>query len=130
MSRVCDLVPRVSFGRFFSIDLEYADDTILHSTSYSQLKDALGIYSEYAERLDLQVSWTKTKFMHVMDGLDPPPLRLGSDIVEPVKSFVYLGSIDKHQLCSLYGNHSGGTKPSQDVAPDLQLRCTLHPALF
>lgn len=36
-----------------------------------------------------QIKWTKTKFMH---GQDPLPLQLGNNIVEPVKSFVYLGS--------------------------------------
>ncbi|KAG7503735.1 hypothetical protein JOB18_043998 [Solea senegalensis] len=31
--------------------------------------------------------------MYVGDRPDPPPLRLGNNIVEPVESFVYLGSI-------------------------------------
>ncbi|CAM4466358.1 unnamed protein product [Leuciscus chuanchicus] len=93
MSRVCERVPGVSFGSYHLTDLEYADDTILLSTSYSQLRDALGIYSEEAEKLGLQVSWTKTKFMYVGDRPHPPSLRLGNNIVEPVKNFVYLGSI-------------------------------------
>lgn len=93
MFRVCERIPGVSLGNYHLTDLEYADDTILLSTSYSQLRDALGIYSEEAARLGLQVSWTKTKFMYVGDGPDPPPIHIGSDIVEPVKSFVYLGSM-------------------------------------
>lgn len=36
---------------------------------------------EEAEQLGLQVLLTKIKFMHVGDGLDPPPLQLGNDIV-------------------------------------------------
>ncbi|XDV50755.1 hypothetical protein PO909_019770 [Leuciscus waleckii] len=93
MSRVCERVPGVSFGSYHLTDLEYADDTILLSTSYSQLRDALCIYCEEAEKLGLQVSWTKTKFMYVGDRPHPPSLRLGNNIVEPVKNFVYLGSI-------------------------------------
>lgn len=93
MSRVCERVPGVSFGNSHLTDLEYADDTILLSMSYSQLRDALGIYREEAEKLGLQVSWTKTKFMYVGDRLHPPSLQLGNDIVEHVKNFAYLGSI-------------------------------------
>ncbi|KAL1246814.1 hypothetical protein QQF64_034817 [Cirrhinus molitorella] len=92
MSKVCERVPGVPFGSYHLTDLEYADNTILLSTSYSQLRDALDVYSEEAEKLGLYVSWTKTKFMHVGDGPDPPPLRFGDNIVEPVKNFVYLGS--------------------------------------
>lgn len=92
MSRVCERVPRVSFDSYHLTDLGYADDTILLGTSYSQLKDDVGIYSEEAKHLSLQVSWTKTKFMYVGDGPDPPPLRL-DNIIEPVKNFEYLGSI-------------------------------------
>ncbi|GAA6087975.1 gamma-aminobutyric acid receptor subunit alpha-2-like [Tachysurus ichikawai] len=54
MSRVWERVPGVSFGSYHLTDLEYADDTILLSTSYSQLRDALAIYSEEAEKLGLQ----------------------------------------------------------------------------
>ncbi|KAL1268493.1 hypothetical protein QQF64_033856 [Cirrhinus molitorella] len=82
----------VAFASYHLTDLEYADDTILLSTSYSQLRDALDVYREESEKLGLYVSWTKAKFMHVGDGPDPPPLRFGDNIVEPVKNFVYLGS--------------------------------------
>ncbi|KAL1276258.1 hypothetical protein QQF64_035881 [Cirrhinus molitorella] len=75
MSKVCERIPGVPFGSYHLTDLEYTDDTILLSTSYSQLRDALDVYSEEAEKLGLYVSWTKTKFMHVGDGPDPPPLR-------------------------------------------------------
>lgn len=74
---------------YYLTDLEYTDDTIL-LTSYNQLRDALDIISEEAEKLALCVSWTKTKFMHVSAGPDPPSLWLCNYIVEPVKNFVYL----------------------------------------
>lgn len=92
MSTVCERVPRVSFGSYHLTNLEYADGTILLSTSYSQLRGNLGIHSKEAEKLSLHVSWTKTKFLYVDDGPDPPPLQLGNDTDEPVKSFVYLVS--------------------------------------
>ncbi|KAB5523698.1 hypothetical protein PHYPO_G00155510 [Pangasianodon hypophthalmus] len=43
MSKVCERVPGVPFGSYHLTDLEYADDTILLSTSYSQLRGALAI---------------------------------------------------------------------------------------
>uniref|UniRef100_A0A3B3HVR8 ribonuclease H n=1 Tax=Oryzias latipes TaxID=8090 RepID=A0A3B3HVR8_ORYLA len=93
MSRVCEQVPEVSLGNYHLTDLEYADDTILFSTSLSQLKLALSIYSREAKKYGLMVNWTKTKFMHVGDDPDPPLLQLGNNVIEPVKSFTYLGSI-------------------------------------
>lgn len=93
MSKVCELVPGVTFGDYHLTDLEYADDTILLTSSYSELKDAPGIYSAEAKKLGLTVSWPKTRFMYVGDGPDPPPIQLGDNIIEPVKSFIYLGSI-------------------------------------
>ena len=53
--------------------------SILLSSSYSQLRDTLGIYTEEAEKLDLHLGWTKTKFMYVGDGPDPLPLQLGNN---------------------------------------------------
>lgn len=88
MSGVCERVPGVSFSNY-----HLTDDTVLLSTSYGRLRDTLGIYSEEAEKLGLRVCWTKTKFMYVGDGPYPPLLLLDNDIVEPVKSFVKLGSI-------------------------------------
>uniref|UniRef100_A0A3B3BPI5 Uncharacterized protein n=1 Tax=Oryzias melastigma TaxID=30732 RepID=A0A3B3BPI5_ORYME len=75
-----------------SIIPAYADDTILFSSSYSQLRDALSVYSEEAKKLGLHVNGTKTKFMHVGEGPDSLSILLGNDTVEPVKNFVYLGS--------------------------------------
>lgn len=83
----------MALGSYHLTDLEYADDTILLSTSLSQLRDTLGICSEEAEKLGLQVSWIKTKYMYIGDGPHPIPLRFGNDIVEPVSNFVYLGSL-------------------------------------
>lgn len=61
-----------SFGSSHLTDQEYTDDPILLGTSYGQLRDVLGIYSEEAEKVNLPVCWTKNKFMHVGVGPDPP----------------------------------------------------------
>lgn len=45
-----------------------------------------------AAKVGLQVSWTKTKVMHMGEGPDPAPLQFGNDIVEFVNVFVYPGS--------------------------------------
>lgn len=50
------------------------------------------MFNEEATRLGLSVNWSKTKRMHVEDGLDPPPIIIGSDPVKFATSFVYLGS--------------------------------------
>lgn len=38
-------------------------------------------------KLGPQVGWTRTKFLHVGDGPDPPSLQLGDEIVEPFQEF-------------------------------------------
>ncbi|CAM4607654.1 unnamed protein product [Leuciscus chuanchicus] len=117
MSRVCERVPGVSFGSYHLTDLEYADDTILLSTSYSQLRDALGIYSEEAEKLGLQVSWTKTKFIDRQRG---PKTR-----DYPQKSPGCVSPAVPLETTLAAPDHL-----TQDEAPDLQLSSTLHPALW
>lgn len=71
MTKVCKRVCCVSFGNYHLTNLDYADDAILLSPSYSQLRDVLAIYHEEAAKLGLQVSWTKTKMIHVSDRPDP-----------------------------------------------------------
>lgn len=92
MTQVCEQVTGVSFGNLHLADLEYADDTTLFSNSLQHLSSALTIYQTEAAKLGLQVSWQKTKLMYIGDGPSPPPLSSGSDEVEFVSSFIYLGS--------------------------------------
>ncbi|GAA6097854.1 SLAIN motif-containing protein 1-like [Tachysurus ichikawai] len=78
--------------------------------------------------------------MYVGDRPHPPSLRLGNDIVELVKNFVYLGSIvtdngDIKPGCissavSLETTLAAPDYLTQDKAPDLQLCSTLHPAIW
>ena len=91
MCRVCEHVPGVSLGNYQLTDLEYADNTIMLSTSNSLLKDALMVYNEEAEKLVLYVNWTKTKFMHVVEGPDPPTILLGNNTIEAEKELCVSG---------------------------------------
>ena len=93
MARVIERIPGVSFGNFHLADLEYADDTLILATTTEQLREALVIYQEEANKLGLKVSWPKTKAMHIGDGPRPLPINIGNDSVEFVDSFVYLGSL-------------------------------------
>ena len=93
MTQVKERIQGVSFGNYHLTDLEYADDTIILATTIESLRDALVIYQEEANKLCLRVSCPKTKAMHIGDGPSPPPLCIGSDTVEFVDSFNYLGSL-------------------------------------
>ncbi|KAJ8287175.1 hypothetical protein GJAV_G00048520 [Gymnothorax javanicus] len=131
MTQVCKEVSGVWLGNYHLTDLEYADNTTLFSSSLQDLSSALTIYTSEATKLGLQVSWQKTKLMYVGDGPDPPPLYVGSDAVEFVSSFTYLGSTitDKGDLkpeidsrralqlppCSLSGGPSGDTALSRGL---------------
>lgn len=45
----------------------------MFSNSVDQLRVSLTVYQAGATKFGLQVSWAKTKLMHVGDGPDPPP---------------------------------------------------------
>lgn len=92
MTKVCEHIPGVSFRNYHLADLENADDTILLSNSICQLRDALTTYQQGSAELGIQMSWVKTKLMHVGEGPDPPQLYIGPDAVEFIRSFIYLGS--------------------------------------
>ena len=74
MTKVEERIQGVSFGNYHLADLEYADDTIVLATTVDQLRDALVIYQEEANKLGLRVSWPKTKAMHIGDRPNPPQL--------------------------------------------------------
>lgn len=79
-----------------------------------------------AEKLGLQVRLTKIKFMHVGDGPDSAPLQLGNDIVDHLQKGPSIFSPAVSTGMTLAGpNHL-----MQNEDPDLQLCCTLHPAVW
>ena len=91
MQQICARVPGVKLGNYHLTDLEYADDTTLFCSTSDQMKEALEIYQEAANKLGLKVSWPKTKLM-LIRGAVPPPLQISGEEVEFVTSFTYLGS--------------------------------------
>lgn len=110
MYRVCIRVPGASFSSYHLTDLEYADNT------------ALGVYSKEAEKLELQVSWTK--FMHIGAGPAPPALCLGNYILQQVGVSVVnaepLAQDRQHwkQLVHLVGTtHQDGMIPNPSQEP-------------
>ena len=113
MTKVEERIQGVSFGNYHLADLEYADDTIVLATTVDQLRDALVIYQEEANKLGLRVSWPKTKAMHIGDGPNPPPICIGDDTVEFVKSFVYLGALI---------TNNGDLKPETPLATQIHLQ--------
>ena len=86
------------------------------------------IYHQEASKLSLKVVWSKMKAMHIGDSPDPPPpLCVGTDEVEFVSSFTYLGSII---------THTGDLRPEIDLREGLAagvmntlLRPLWHPPL-
>ena len=83
----------LKLGSYVLTDLEYADDTTtLFCSTSDQLREALDIYQDEANKLGLKVSWPKTKLM-LIGGATPPPLLISGEEVEFVTSFTYLGSI-------------------------------------
>ena len=92
MTTVSEQVAGIQIGSSQLLDLEYADDTVILSSSSESIKTALRIYQAEASKLGLEVNWTKTKIMHVADDQTPPTIETNNDSVEVVSSFVYLGS--------------------------------------
>ena len=79
-------------------DLEYADDMALVSSSYEDLKAMLCSLEDRCSDLGLTISCKKSKLLAVLpsrSAQEPSPMQLrpGSEPIEVVKSFEYLGSI-------------------------------------
>ncbi len=93
MSRFVSGVPGVSFGSFHLTDLEYLT-TPSCSARLTASWETLWAYT--VKRLKSLASrwagWKPSSCMSVTDRIHLL-LRFGNDIVEPVKNFVYLGSI-------------------------------------
>ena len=95
MTWVFQRITGVSLGNYHLIDQEYADDTTLFSDTAADLVAGLSIFQEEASKFGLQVSWEKTKLIHVGDGADPPPIVIVSTTIDFfffLDSFNYLKS--------------------------------------
>ena len=94
------LFPRVTRRRPHSEsghadDFEFADDAVLLATTRNAADQSLCAFCEVASSLGLTVSMTKTKLLVAGFGVCPADcsdLVIGSDRVEAVTSFPYLGS--------------------------------------
>ena len=76
-------------------DFEFADDAVLLATTRNAADQSLSAFCEVASSLGLTVSMTKTKLLVAGFGVCPADcsdLVIGSDRVEAVTSFPYLGS--------------------------------------
>ena len=76
------------------MDLEYVDEITMFSNMATDLEARLYVFGEDVSKLGLELSWGKTKVIHVRDG--PDPLTISSAVVEYVSSFNYLASIIIH----------------------------------
>ena len=93
MEKVVARVPGVNLGSYQLADLEYADDTAVLQGSLHDIKRALDVFKEEAEKLGLSVNWDKTELMRIGDGPDPDNLTYDGVEVKFTASFRYLGSI-------------------------------------
>ena len=93
MNRVCNLIPSIQLNHYMLSDLEYADDTAIFYSSLKDLTDAIHAQHTESSKLGLKVSLAKTKLMHVGDGPDPRPVKVGSNSIDFVSSFIYLSSL-------------------------------------
>ena len=93
MEKVLERVPEVQLGSYRLADLEYADDTALLQGSLQNIRRALDVFKDEAQKLGLSVNWDKTEIMRIGDGPDPENLTYDDIEVKFVTSFRYLGSI-------------------------------------
>ena len=86
-------------------ECQFADDSTLFATSRSGLERAAVTFDEVASEFGLTVSLSKTKFMVIgrdISDADPAPVCVGSNQIECVTEFRYLGSmIDTSGRCSI-----------------------------
>ena len=88
--------PRSKHSTNSVLDLEFADDAVLFSLTWQKAQSALQSFVAVAASFGLTVSLIKTKYMSCGHGLsenDQRPLVVGSNSVDHVPSFVYLGSL-------------------------------------
>ncbi len=88
--------PRSAHQQSAAPDLEFADDAVLITQSHHAAHVALATFVAVASSFGLSVNFIKTKVMSAGAGLsvvDHQPIFVSGQVVEHVKSFVYLGSL-------------------------------------
>ena len=93
-----------------SIDIRYADDTILISTIFDKLQLSTAELENACARWGMKTNVDKCKVLSQNNG----PIRIEGAIVENVESFVFLGNVvpdtgeDVIRRIALLPQHSGG----------------------
>ena len=82
-------------------DLDYADDAVLFEESCDKLLCRKWNLKLPNLVFNLHVSWTKTKVQNLGSGAAGEPILIGSETVDSVDSFCYLGS----NMCSMANSH-------------------------
>ena len=82
----------IRLGAHLFTDFDYADDAVLLTESHDIFPTILQQMEDEASKFGLHVSWTKTTVQNIGSGTIGPPISMGSETVEPVESFCYLGS--------------------------------------
>ena len=74
-------------------DIDYADDVVIFADLFDTLKEALFIFNEQSQKLELHVNWSKTKLQSFNPWIPTPPSTLiGTQPVTTTDNFAYLGS--------------------------------------
>ena len=73
-------------------DLDYADDQALLSSSASQCQRKINKLKVTAEKAGLKINRDKTKSMR-LNARTQTPLKIGSEVMEDVDTFVYLAQL-------------------------------------
>jgi len=85
--------PGINIGNSNITDLVYADDTALLLSSMGDAASCLSSFSAAAAPLGLKISWEKTKLQNLGSGPQPTNISVGSNQVDSMDSFVYLGCL-------------------------------------
>jgi len=86
--------PGINIGNSSITDLVYADDiTALLLPSMGDAASCLSSFSTAAAPLGLKISWENTKLQNLGSGPQPTNISVGSNQVDSVDSFVYLGCL-------------------------------------
>jgi len=73
-------------------DIDYADDGALLTDTPHKWPQLLQEYEAAAGTVGMRVNWRKTKIQNVASGDAPAQVNVGSEVIEPVERFTYLGS--------------------------------------
>nr|CAH8845762.1 unnamed protein product [Trichobilharzia regenti] len=83
------------------VDLEYADDIVLLGEDADEMQSLLNTLSRNLRMFGMRFAPAKCKMMLQDWTTSTPSLKIGSEVVEHVDRFTYLGSTISHQRVDL-----------------------------